>query len=156
MYPRLGRVVFGGFIGTLAMTGLMYIVAPMMGLNMDIAAMLGGMLGIGWTGGLLVHFMNGTLIFALVYAFALFARIPGSPAVKGATWGVVLWLVAQLVVMPMAGAGLFSAAAGGMMAAAGSLMGHLLYGALLGSIAGHALSGRAIAQAAGGPRCTVC
>ena len=40
--------------------------------------------------------------------------------------------------MPMMGAGFFSMATGGMMAAAGSLMGHLMYGALLGAVAGTA------------------
>ena len=45
--------------------------------------------------------------------------LPGSPAVRGTAWGVALWLVAQTVVMPMMGAGLFSSAMGGMMAATG-------------------------------------
>ena len=51
------------------------------------------------------------------------------------SWGVALWLVAQTVVMPMMGAGLFSSAMGGVMAAMGSLIGHVLYGSLLGIIA---------------------
>jgi hypothetical protein len=48
---------------------------------------------------------------------------------------VVLWIIAQTVVMPMMGAGLFSTAMGGGMAAMGSLIGHILYGSLLGVIA---------------------
>jgi hypothetical protein len=139
MHPNIGKTIGGGFAGTLVMTMMMYLVAPMMGLNMDIAAMLGGMLGIGWAGGMLMHFVNGTIIFPLIYAFALHSRLPGGPALKGTAWGVILWLVAQTMVMPMAGAGLFSAAMGGMMAAAGSLVGHVLYGALLGAIAGEAV-----------------
>jgi uncharacterized membrane protein YagU involved in acid resistance len=138
------------------MTGMTYVVAPMMGLEMDIAAMLGGMLGIGWTGGLLAHFMNGTVVFALIYALALYGRIPGSPAIKGALWGVGLWLAAQLVVMPMAGAGVFSAGAGGMMAAVSSLVGHLVYGVLLGGIAGYATSASLAGQPAHATRCTLC
>jgi len=47
----------------------------------------------------------------------------------------VLWLMAQVVVMPMMGGGLFSSAMGGLMAAMGSLVGHVLYGSLLGVIA---------------------
>ncbi len=38
--------------------------------------------------------------------------------------------------MPMMGGGLFSSAMGGMMAAMGSLIGHIFYGSLLGVIAG--------------------
>ncbi len=41
-------------------------------------------------------------------ALTLYAHLPGSPAVRGTVWGVALWLLAQTVVMPMMGAGLFS------------------------------------------------
>jgi hypothetical protein len=139
MHPNIAKTIAGGFAGTLVMTMMMYLVAPMMGLDMDIAAMLGGTLGIGWTGGMLMHFTNGTIIFPLIYALALYGRLPGNPALKGTTWGVILWLVAQVVVMPMMGAGMFSAAVGGMMAAAGSLVGHVIYGAVLGAVAGEAV-----------------
>ncbi|MGE0703651.1 MAG: DUF6789 family protein [Vicinamibacterales bacterium] len=135
-HPDFGRAVAGGFVGTLAMTAMMYFVAPMMGLDMDIAAMLGSMLGGSWTAGMVMHFVNGSLIFPVVYAFLLYQRLPGTPTAKGTTWGVILWLLAQLVVMPMMGGGVFSSAMGGMMAAAGSLVGHVLYGSLLGAIAG--------------------
>ena len=136
MSVNFGRAALGGFVGTLAMTVMMYMVAPMMGLHMDIAAMLGKALGVGWAAGLVMHFVNGTLIFPAVYAFVLASSLPGGPVVKGTMWGVILWLIAQLVVMPMMGAGVFSGEMGGMMAAGGSLVGHLLYGALLGAIAG--------------------
>ena len=66
----------------------------------------------------------------------LFGVLPGGPVTKGVTFGVVLWLLAQSVVMPMVGAGFFSAHAGGAMAAFASLLGHLIYGATLGAIAG--------------------
>jgi len=82
-----------------------------------------------------LHFVNGTVIFPAIYAYALYAHLPGSPAVRGTIWGVVLWLTAQTMVMPMMGAGLFSSAMGGAMAAMGSLIGHVLYGSLLGIIA---------------------
>lgn len=136
MHPTIGRSIAGGFVATLAMTGMMYLVAPMMGLNMDIAAMLGSLLGGSWIGGMALHFVNGSIIFPLIYALLLYPFLPGAPVVKGMGWGVVLWLLAQAFVMPMMGGGFFSAAMGGMMAVMGSLMGHLLYGALLGGIAG--------------------
>lgn len=138
MHPTVGKAIAGGLAGTVVMTMMMYFVAPMMGLNMDIASMLGSMMGIGWFGGMLVHFLNGTVIFPLIYVFAIHRLLPGSATIRGTAWGIILWLVAQVVVMPMMGAGVFSSAAGGMMAAAGSLVGHLLYGGLLGAIAGDA------------------
>ena len=134
MRPNVTRLMLGGFIGTLAMTAMMYLVAPMMGVRMDIAAMLGSMLGGSWAAGMAMHFINGTVLFPLVYGYLLVSRLPGPPLLRGALWGVVLWLIAQMMVMPMMGAGLFSAAAGGMVAAVGSLVGHLLYGTILGSV----------------------
>ncbi len=49
MRPRLGRAVLGGFAGTVVMTMMMYFVAPMMGVKMDIAASLGSMMGGSWS-----------------------------------------------------------------------------------------------------------
>jgi uncharacterized protein DUF6789 len=135
MHPTFARAALGGVVGTLAMTFMMYVVAPMMGLQMDIAAMLGSMLGGSWGAGLMMHVVNGTLIFPAIYAYALYAHLPASPAVRGTIWGVVLWLIAQTMVMPMMGAGLFSSAMGGAMAAMGSLISHILYGSLLGVVA---------------------
>jgi uncharacterized membrane protein YagU involved in acid resistance len=136
MKPNVVRTILGGLAGTAAITLLMYKGAPMMGLpEMDIAAMLGQVLG-GWTPGMLMHFANGVVIFPLIYAYLLFSKLPGAPVVKGITWGVVLWVMAQLIVMPMMGAGVFGLKMDSIMLAFGSLMGHTVYGALLGWIGG--------------------
>ncbi len=139
------KAFLAGFVATLAMTMLMYI-APMMGMpKMDIAAMLGGMLGGGmpepmggaWLVGMLIHFVNGTSIFPLIFAFLLYSRFPGAPAVKGILWGLVLWFLAQAMVMPMMGAGFFAGnTPQPFMTVFGSLLGHVIYGALLGLIYG--------------------
>jgi len=134
-HPTFARAALGGVVGTFVMTGMMYVVAPMMGVHMDIAAMLGSILGGSWVAGLMMHVVNGSVIFPAIYVYALHDHVPGSPAIRGTIWGLVLWLVAQTVVMPMMGAGLFSSATGGAMAAMGSLIGHILYGSLLGIIA---------------------
>lgn len=136
MRLNLVRSLLGGLVGTAVMTAMMYVVAPMMGLHMDIAEMLGSMLGHNWMAGMMMHFVNGTIIFPLIYGYLLYAWLPGGPMVKGTAWGVILWLLAQGMVMPMMGAGFFSMAMGGMMAAMGSLIGHVLYGGILGAIAG--------------------
>ncbi|MCI0404799.1 MAG: DUF1440 domain-containing protein [candidate division Zixibacteria bacterium] len=135
------KALTAGFVATLAMTMLMY-VAPMMGMpKMDIAAMLGGMLGGGmpepmggaWLVGMLIHFVNGTIIFPLIFAFLLYSRFPGAPVVKGILWGLILWFLAQIMVMPMMGAGFFAGnTPQPFMTVFGSLMGHLVYGVILG------------------------
>jgi hypothetical protein len=56
-----------------------------------------------------------------------------------ATWGVILWAIAQAVVMPMMGMGFFSAASPQpMLSVAGSFIGHLVYGIILGGATGRA------------------
>jgi uncharacterized membrane protein YagU involved in acid resistance len=135
------------------MTMIMY-AAPMMGMpKMDIAAMLGSMLNGGqmpqpssgsWLIGMMMHFVNGTIIFPLIYAYVLYRVLPGAPWLKGLTWGVILWLLAQLMVMPMMGMGFFSSnAPQALMAVMGSLLGHVIYGVVLGSIAGARRAGEA-------------
>ncbi|OGA65253.1 MAG: hypothetical protein A3G81_27830 [Betaproteobacteria bacterium RIFCSPLOWO2_12_FULL_65_14] len=146
MHPSFLKAVLAGFVGTLAMTAMMYFVAPMMGLTMDIAAMLGSLMGGNWTAGMMLHFINGSIIFPAIYAYVLYDRLPGSPVARGTLWGIALWLLAQVVVMPMMGGGLFSSAMGGMMAAMGSFVGHVIYGSLLGAIAS-APMGRRVAHA---------
>lgn len=137
MRPSATKAILGGFVGTVLITLMMYYVAPMMtGQRMDIAAMLGSMMGNNWALGMTAHFLNGTIVFPVIFVFVLYKVLPGSPWLKGTLWGIALWLVAQVVVMPMMGGGLFSANMGGMKAVIGSLMGHIVYGATLGAITG--------------------
>ena len=137
MRPSVGRAILGGFVGTLAITFMMYVVSPMMmGKPMDVAAMLGDFLHVSSTMGMVVHFINGTIIFPLILAFILWNVLPAGPTATGTVWGLILWFLSQAIVMPMMGGGFFSANAGGMMAVGGSLIGHIVYGALLGVITG--------------------
>lgn len=127
-----GKAVIGGVIGTAAMTVVGTLVAPMMGMaKMNPADMLAGQMGgnaaLGWGG----HFMIG-IMFAVLYAFVA-NRLPGPGAVRGALFSVGPWLLAQLMVMPMMGMGVFS---GSMITAGGSLLGHLVYGAIVGAVYG--------------------
>jgi uncharacterized membrane protein YagU involved in acid resistance len=126
------RAVVGGLVGTAVMTGLM-LMAPVMGLPpMNIGAMLGSVMGGSVVLGWMAHFVIGTVL-AIVYAALFATRLPGPGFVRGALYGLAPWLVAQLVVMPMMGAGVFS---GSFAAAFGSLMGHFVYGAVVGGIYG--------------------
>jgi hypothetical protein len=141
MKPNLTKAILGGLAGTVMMTMMMRFVAPMMlGHPMDIAGMLANMMGGVWAIGMAAHLMNGVVIFPLVYAFLGFRYLPGPPLLRGVIWGAVLWVVAEAMVMPMAGAGFFSSEIGGAKAAVAALMGHLVYGALLGYIAGTAVT----------------
>jgi uncharacterized membrane protein YagU involved in acid resistance len=125
-------IVLAGVAGTAAMTMVGVWGAPMMGLApMNPADMLagamGGMLAAGWA----AHLMIG-IVLALGYAMVA-ARLPGPAFLRGALFAVAPWLVAQLMVMPMMGMPVFS---GSVMAAMGSLIGHLVYGAVIGTVIG--------------------
>lgn len=138
-HPNIGKAIAGGCAGTIVMTLMMYFVAPMMlGKPMDVAAMLGSVLGGSWAMGLLMHFVNGTVVFPIIYGYLLYRFLPGESWLKGMWWGLILWFVSQALVTPMMGGGLFSAKAGGLMAVMASLLGHAIYGALLGAVAGGA------------------
>lgn len=143
MKPNIGKAIVGGLVATTVMTFMMYFVAPMLlGEPMDIAATLGGMTGLGWTAGLIIHLMLGGVVFPLVYR-ALYRSLAGRPWERGLLWGIALWLAAETVLMPMAGAGFFHVdSPGGVLAAMLSLMGHGVYGTILGVMAGPATAPR--------------
>jgi uncharacterized membrane protein YagU involved in acid resistance len=84
---------------------------------------------IGWV----IHFIIGMLL-ALLYAAVFAHRLPGTPLSRGMLYGVLVFVVAQLVFMPLVGGGVFSR--GDLELLAGSLLGHLVYGGLTGWIYG--------------------
>jgi hypothetical protein len=140
------RAIAGGFVATLVMTMMIYL-APHMGMpNMDIAGMIGSRMNGGqvpaalsgaWWLGLTVHFLLGTLLFPLLYAYFVYGLLPGQPWVRGVIWGGVLWLVNMGMVMPMMGKGFFaSGTPQPVPTVVEALIGHLIYGAILGAIAG--------------------
>ncbi len=134
MKPQVTKAVVGGLVGTVVMTLMMYFVAPKMtGRTMDIASELGQMMGGSWAAGMAAHFFNGVVIFPAIYVFVLFQYLPGAPVLRGAIWGVLLWLAAQMVLMPMIGNGFFSSNLGPPSAVA-SLVSHLVYGGILGGM----------------------
>ena len=157
---NLARAIAAGFVGTLLMTMIM-MMAPAMGMpKMDIAAMLGSMfagqppaMGSGaWLVGFAMHLMIGVVLLPIGFAVVNNYLPTSSPLARGLFFGVLVWLVAQLMVMPMMGAGLFSShLPQGMMMAGGSLMGHLVYGGIVGLV-----YGRRESEEAGAQDCTLC
>ena len=137
MKPSIGKAIAGGFVGTILLTLMMRFVAPMMtGQKVDIAGKLGDMTGMGPIAGMFMHFLVGSMVFALIYAFVLFRFLPGSPWQKGVLSGVIFWLGLEIFMMPMIGGGFFSSQIGGMKVVVAALIAHLIYGAALGGIAG--------------------
>jgi uncharacterized membrane protein YagU involved in acid resistance len=127
-----------GIIATAAMTMFTFM-APLMGFEMNIPAMLSGTMGAPIIVGWLAHFMIGTIL-AISYGAIYLTSTKQIAGIKsGALFSIIPWLMAQIIVMPMMtimsggtyGAGFFS---GSILIAGASLMGHLLYGVVLGLI----------------------
>ena len=137
---RTARAVAAGMVGTAAMTALLLIEPsvglPKIAMGQIVSTSLGlasASLTIGPIVGWVIHFLVGVTL-ALVYAAFVMRRLPGSALVRGLLYGAVVFLVAQLVFIPLAGMGVFSR--GDFELLAGSLLGHLVYGGLTAWIYG--------------------
>ena len=136
----LKRAVAAGIAGTAVMT-VVLLWAPLVGLpKLAIGELLSSSLAVsvvilrvGPVGGWLIHGIVG-ITLALLYGAIFAVRLPGPPAARGALYGSLVFLLAQLVFMPAVGAGVFSRGDPGLLV--GSFVGHLVYGALVGAIYG--------------------
>lgn len=123
-----------GFSATVVLSAMM-VAKSMMGVmpELDVIHMLSGMMGASAIVGWLAHFMIGTVAWGGGFA-VLYGMIPGSGAVmKGILFGIAAWLGMMVMVMPMAGAGLFGMAFG-VMAPMMTLVLHIVFGAVLGAV----------------------
>src|SRR5687767_13252682 len=88
--------IVGGLAATSVMTPVAYLAPAFRLQQLDFAAMLGSLVtsqatppvsGV-WLLGMLLHFVNGSLIFPAIYVFVLYSVLPGPRWLKGATFGV--------------------------------------------------------------------
>ena len=132
---RMIAGVFGGIAGGLVFGMLM----AMMGTLPVIASMVGStsaMVGFG------VHLMISVLIglgLTVLFGNRLLTGY-GRGALVGLAYGAIWWVLGPLMMMPvMMGMPLFSVDLAALM----SLLGHLIYGAILGLVAVRVLTSRA-------------
>jgi uncharacterized membrane protein YagU involved in acid resistance len=136
----IGRGIIAGFVATVVLSAFM-VMKQAMGLmpELDPIRMIAAMAGahtnaIGWIG----HFVIGSVFWGVGFA-VVSPFLPGPFFLRGVIFGAVAWLMMMVVVMPMAGAGLFGLALG-MMAPIATLMLHVIFGLVLGGVYG-ALAG---------------
>jgi uncharacterized membrane protein YagU involved in acid resistance len=134
------RAAAAGAIATGVMTAL-WLVEPSIGLpKIAVGQLLSTAMSVsvargnaGPVGGWIVHLGVGTVL-ALIYDATFVRWLPGPPAVRGAVYGAIVFIVAQIAFMPLVGAGVFSH--GDIELLTGSLLGHLVYGIVVGWICG--------------------
>src|SRR6516162_4553638 len=131
-FSALPRAISGGLTGTVVFTLMMKFLAPeMIGHPMDIAAVLGTFTGLGTPAGVIMHFLLGTLGFAIGFVI-VGPYLPGPGWLRGVVFMAAVWLLAGLIAMPILGIGLFF---GGVKEAMAALLGHVALGAVLGVVA---------------------
>ena len=132
---NVGKGILGGVVGTAVMSAMM-LVKSAMGVmpELDVIHMLSGMMGVPSAMAWVIHFMIGA-IWGLLFALSYRVIPTGSSVTKGVIFGIGAWLLMMLMVMPMAGAGLFGMTMG-MMAPLMTLVLHIIFGAVMGWVFG--------------------
>lgn len=140
---KWGHALWAGLVATAAMSGSLAILAGAGWPRLDPAAALAGAMQVDLALGWIAHGAIGVML-AFIYAGA-FANVGwGGPWLRGTAYGLLPFLAAQAIVSPLMGGGIFStemAQASGQslsMILLVSLIGHLVYGAVLGWVYGQA------------------
>jgi len=131
MRPNLMLTVIAGLVATPVMTAMIYLLAAALGLQTELVGTLAEIFG-GWRTGMIVHILNGAVPFPLMYVFLFHRWLPGRALVKGVSFGILLWAISQIAVLPLMGAGFFGAHIGGVRAVGTLLLAHVVYGGFLG------------------------
>lgn len=130
--------IIAGLVATIVLSILMLIKSAMGMLPaVNAIQMLAGIAGnaglpatpvIGW----ILHFLIGAVAWGLLFVW-IGTKLPGTRIVQGIEFSILAWLLMMIVVMPIAGAGLFGFNLGaGVMPAIATLVLHIIFGAVLG------------------------
>ncbi|HET6383317.1 MAG TPA: DUF6789 family protein [Armatimonadota bacterium] len=139
--------ITAGFVGWLLMTIWIY-TGRYLGLpKTDIAKMIGGSvtgtkpmmvawMSTAWWYGMVIHFVLGTIVFALVYLYVVLPMVNWSPIVSGLFWGLVLWVVFETVILKAMGVGFLypRTAAHPLAWVIEVVVAHIIYGLFLGYV----------------------
>jgi uncharacterized membrane protein YagU involved in acid resistance len=131
------RLAIAAIVATVVLELMMTVGAPnIMGIPpMNPADLVTNILGLpqGHALGTLAHFGLALIAFPLGYILIAYRRFPGIYLLRGALWGVLLWLGAMVVIVPLAGLPIFFGFGKPMVAA---LVAHIVYGVILAAIVG--------------------
>lgn len=142
----VGRGMIAGLAAT-AILSLMMMAKSAVGLMpaLDPINMIATMMGVTTAMGWIIHFMIGAVFWGIGFAL-IQSYLPGGALwVRGIVFATGAWLIMMVMMMPMAGAGMFGMQMG-IMAPIMTLMMHIVFGAVLGGVYG-TMGGRTVAAA---------
>ena len=144
-HARFWKAVRAGFAATVGMSIVLY-AAFLAGMtNFDIAASMGSLMSsivpqpgsAAWIWGLVIHFFVGSIVFPLIYSYALYPVMQGPNLIRGVMWATFLWFLMQIIELPILGRGVFAADSPHQPELiVTTLIAHWVYGAILGILAG--------------------
>ncbi len=131
------RLTVAAIVAAVVLEMMMRVGAPnVLGIPpMNPANLVTNILGLseGHVLGAVVHFGLGLIGFPIGYMIVAYRHFPGHYLLRGALWGVLLWLVAMAIVVPLASMPFFFGFGMSMVAA---LVAHIVYGTILAAIVG--------------------
>ena len=128
--------MLAGLVATLVLSGLLLLKSTMnLVPELNLIRLLVNLGSISTVQAWMDHFIIGVVVWGLL--FGVYDSMASRPAhwLKGIIFGVFAWLVMMVLFMPLAKVGIFGSKIG-PMAAAVTLMYHLVYGAVLGTTYG--------------------
>lgn len=122
------RAMVVGIAGTLAMTFYTFVAGYTHLPHADLRGMLSGFFHLNDVGAWVAYLGMGV---AMAYAYHAFfrERMPARSWMRGVAYAFFMWMLVQMVAMPVMGHGFFS---GGVMGAMGMFFGMACYGAMVG------------------------
>ncbi len=131
------RLTVAAIVATVVLEMMMQVGAPkMLGIPpMNPANLVTNILGLpqGHILGAVAHFGLGLIGFPIGYMIVAYRHFPGPYLLRGTLWGILLWLGAMAVIVPLAGMPFFFGFGKPMVA---SLVAHVVYGLILAAIVG--------------------
>lgn len=132
--------LIAGFVATAVLSAMMLMkerarFMPEMDMIGMISVMMRTSRPVGWA----VHFVVGTVVYGLAYAWIFAGIWSGTYWLSGLALGILGWLIAMLAMTPMAGKGVFGMEIGAM-APVMSLTMHAVFGVILGWLYGVLIS----------------
>lgn len=128
------KALLAAFLATIVLSVLMMLM-PAMGIvpTLDLPRLIAGIAGVPDSPSLawILHFVVGTVGYGLTLRAAARAMPGKSLVTLGMGIAFLGWLILMVVLMPMAGAGLFAMSMG-VMAPIMTLILHLVFGAVMG------------------------